>query len=238
MERPASPAFFLSDLALTRSIGWWDGAAGATTTSQRPVYHRPVDLLLLLPLALVALWILRARQQQRRIAILARYLQGHDIEKNIETLSQGYSRALGESDPARSEQVWGVLRETEEVLCRQVHALAEDFAGVDPTATRVRKFPYWLPLSPAFDRSFDMREALRMHARGICRAVEEQGPTPKDRAFVILAEVLLLQHTCHWYGRSKSVASARMLARHSTPYEQVVGAVSLQTRQAYLGLVA
>jgi len=69
-----------------------------------PVYHRPVDFLLLLPLALVVLWIVRARQQQRRIAILARCLSGHDIEKNIETLSQGYSRALGESDPARSEQ--------------------------------------------------------------------------------------------------------------------------------------
>ncbi len=65
-------------------------------------------------MALIALWIVRARQQQRRIAILARYLSGRNIEKNIETLSQGYSRALGESDPARSEQVWGVLRGTEE----------------------------------------------------------------------------------------------------------------------------
>jgi len=76
-----------------------------------------VDFLLLLPIALVALWIARARQQQRRIAILARYLSGHDIEKNIETLSQGYSRALGELDPARSEQVWGVLRGTEGTSC-------------------------------------------------------------------------------------------------------------------------
>ena len=48
------------------------------------------------------------------------------------------------------------------------------FAGIEPTATRVSKFPLWLPRSPAFDRSFDMREALRMHSRGICRAVEEQ----------------------------------------------------------------
>jgi lauroyl/myristoyl acyltransferase len=84
-----------------------------------------VDFLLLLPLALVALWITRARQQQRRIAILARYLHGHDIEKHIETLSQGYSRALGESDPTRGEQVWGVLRGTEDALSRQVSKLAE-----------------------------------------------------------------------------------------------------------------
>jgi hypothetical protein len=38
------------------------------------VYHRLVDFLLLLPLALVALWMVRTRQQQRRIAILAEML--------------------------------------------------------------------------------------------------------------------------------------------------------------------
>lgn len=196
-----------------------------------------MDFLLLLPLTLVALWITRARQQQRRITVLARYLSGHDIEKHIETLSQGYLRALGESDPTRSEQVWGVLRGTEDVLSRQVSKLAEDFAGVEPTATRVSKFPIWLPGSPAFDRSFDMREALRVHARGICRAIEQQGASPKDRAFAILAEMLLMQHTCHWYCRSKSVASARMLASHQTSYAQLVASVLPQTRQEYLELV-
>jgi hypothetical protein len=50
--------------------------------------------------------------------------------------------------------------------------------------------------------------------------------------------MLLMQHTCHWYCRSKSVASARMSARHRTSYEQLVGAVLPQTRQEYLGLVA
>lgn len=202
------------------------------------MYHRPVDFILLLPLALAALWIAKSRQQQRRIAILARYLAGHDIEKNLEALSQGYSRALGESDPTRAGQVWGVLRGAEEALCREVRKLAEDFAGVEPTATRVSKFPIWLPRSPALDKSFDMREALRMHSRAICRAVDEQGAPAKDRAYAIFAEVLLMQHTCHWYCRSKSVASARLLARHRTSYEQVVGAVLPQTRQEYLGLVA
>jgi hypothetical protein len=210
----------------------------AAGLSRDGLYHRLVDIFFLLPIALVALWIARARQQQRRIAILARYLSGHDIESNIEALSQGYSRALGESGAARSEQVWGVLRGTEDVLCRQVRNLAEDFAGVEPTATRVSKFPIWLPRSPALDKSFDMREALRLHARAICRAVEEQGASPKDRAFAILAETLLLQHTCHWYCRSKSVASARMLASHRTSYEQVVMGVLPQTRQEYLGLVS
>jgi len=197
-----------------------------------------VDVLLFLPLTLVALWITKSRQQQRRIALLARYLQGRDIEKHIETLSQGYLRALGESDPARREQVWGVLRGTEDVLSRQVAQLAADFAGVEPTATRVSKFPFWLPRSPAFDKSFDMREALNLHARGIRDAIEQQGASPKDRAFAILAEMLLLQHTCHWYCRSKSVASARMLASHQTSHEQVVAGVLPATRQAYLALVS
>ena len=83
-----------------------------------------------------------------------------------------------------------------------------------------------------------MREALRLHARGISRAVEEQDAAPKDRAFAILAEMLLMQHTCHWYCRSKAVASARMLASHQTSYEQLVGGVLPQTRQEYLGLVS
>jgi hypothetical protein len=130
-----------------------------------------------------------------------------------------------------------VLRGTEDGLCRQVRKFAGDFASVEPTATRVSKFPIWLPRSPAFDRSFDMREGLRMHSRGIFRAVEEQGATPKDRAFAILAELLLMQHTFHWYCQSKSLASARMLASHGTSYEQLVGAVLLQTREEYLGLV-
>jgi hypothetical protein len=60
-----------------------------------------VDFFLLLPITLVALWITKSRQQQRRITILARYLHGRDIEKHIETLAQGYSRALGEAEPAR-----------------------------------------------------------------------------------------------------------------------------------------
>jgi hypothetical protein len=49
--------------------------------------------------------------------------------------------------------------------------------------------------------------------------------------------MLLLQHTCHWFCRSKSLASARMLARHRTSYAQLVDAVLPQTRTDYLGLV-
>ncbi len=195
-------------------------------------------LLLLLPVALVAFWFARARSQQQRIVLLAGYLSRHDIEKHIETLTQGYLRALGEAEADRREQVWGVLRPTEQALCRQVRQLADEFATADPAATRVSKLPVWLPGATSFAGAFDMREALKIHARGICRAVEEEGAaSARDRAFALSAEMLLLQHTCHWFCRSKSLASARMLARHRTSYAQLVSAVLPQTRTEYLGLV-
>ena len=187
----------------------------------------------------VSFWIAKAKLQQQRIALLARFLSGHSIEKNIETLTEGYLRALGEADPGRREQIWNVLRTTEQALCKQMHQFANDFATSDPAAARVSKLPIWLPLASAFAGSFDMREALRVHARGICRAIDEEAAgSAKDRAFAISAEMLLMQHTCHWFCRSKSVASARMLARHRTSYEQLVRAVLPQTRSDYLGLVS
>ena len=184
-------------------------------------------------------WVVKARLQHQRIFLLASFLSGYSIEKNIETVTQGYLRALGEAEPGRREQVLNLLRANEEDLCRQVSQLADDFAAADPAATRVSKLPVWLPFASAFSASFDMRAALRVHARGICRAIEaETGSSPKDRAFAISAELLLMQHTCHWFCRSKSVASARMLARHRTSYGQLVAAVLPQTRSEYLDLVS
>lgn len=202
------------------------------------MYDPAVDLLLVFPIALLAFWFARARAQQQRIALLARYLSRHDIEKHIETLAQGYLRALGEDDPERRDQVWGVLRPTEQALCRQVRQLADEFAQADPGATRVSKLPVWLPGATTLAGAFDMREALKVHARGICRAIEDADAlSAKDRAFTITAEMLLLQHTCHWFCRSKTLASARLLARHRTPYAQVVASILPQTRADYLALV-
>ena len=101
------------------------------------------------------------------------------------------------------------------------------------------KLPIWLPFALALAPSFDLREALRVHARGICRAIDADAETSaKDRAFAITAELLLMQHTCLWFCRSKTVASARMLARHRTSYEQLAAAVLPRTRSDYLGLVS
>lgn len=84
---------------------------------------------LLLPLALApaaACWIAKARLQQQRIALLARFLSAYSIEKNIETVTQGYLRALGEAEPGRRDQVLYVLRANEQDLCRQMGQLSDD----------------------------------------------------------------------------------------------------------------
>jgi hypothetical protein len=79
---------------------------------------------------------------------------------------------------------------------------------------------------------------LLIHARGIAGVMRnEAGHTPKSKAYMMSAELFLLQHTCHWYCRSKTVASARMIGQHQTQYLQALGAVSPQTREAYRALI-
>ena len=53
----------------------------------------------------------------------------------------------------------------------------------------------------------------------------------------MMAELLLFQHSCHWFCKSRSVATARMVLRHKTSPEQAVDAVSPRTRAAYLQLL-
>jgi hypothetical protein len=142
------------------------------------VQHREVDLLLPFAVALaVGCWMAKAKVQRQRIAVLARFLSAYRIEKNIETVTQGYLRALGEGDPARREQVLYLLRANEQELCRQMGQLTDDIAAADPAATRVSKLPIWLPFALTLAPSFDLREALRIHARGICRAIDAEAAT-------------------------------------------------------------
>ncbi|GAB3765475.1 hypothetical protein GCM10028796_22820 [Ramlibacter monticola] len=197
-----------------------------------------MDLYLLIAPLVAAAWILKSRMQRQRIALLARFLSRHSIEKNMEAVTQGYLRALGETDPARQEQVWGVLRAPEQELCAQITRLASDFSSVAPSIARVSRLPVWVPFSLALFPGFDMREALAVHARGVRCAIESTAAaSARDRAYAISAELLLMQHTCHWFCRSKLVASARMLSRHRTSYDQLVSAVLPQTRSEYLALV-
>ena len=185
-------------------------------------------------------WLAKTRDQGRRIALLGSHLGNYQIEKHLETLTQGYLRALGEDDETRRQQIWDLMRGTEQALASQFEHFAASFATVDEADARVSTIPvaqpfaaHWVPAA-----SFDLRKALAIHARGISRAVEDasQG-SARAKAFTLLAELFLMQHTCHWFCKSRTVASARMLARHKTSYQQLIESVGPATRASYCELV-
>lgn len=198
-----------------------------------------MDFFLVLALGATGAYVLNHQQQRRRIALLARQLQPYQIERLMETLTQGYLRAMGEQGDERRQQVLSLLAESEAQLSEQFERFVDDFRRVPTALARVSRLPLGLPfatqLFPA--ASFDMRDALAVHAGGIARAARNEGSlAPRDRAFVMTAELLLMQHSCHWFCKSKTVATARMLARHQTPHAQLVASVSPETRRAYLAL--
>ena len=103
-----------------------------------------------------------------------------------------------------------------------------------------------LPLGlPLLDRilpayTFDMRQALALHAQAIRAACAPEGldaAARRDFAFTMTAELLLLQHTWQWFGRTRTNASNRLVTRHKTQYEQVLASVAPTTRRAYLKLI-
>lgn len=182
----------------------------------------------------------RKKRERKRIALLGGHLGNYQIEKLMEELSEGYLRALATADPQRRDLIWNQLRSAEVKLSEQFASFAAAFARVAEDDTRVSKLPLailfadkWLPAA-----SFDFRKALSLHAAGIRRAVHERSDSEaKGRAFVLSAELFLMQHTCHWFCKSKTIASARLLVRHKTSYKQVLEALPEETRKAYLKLL-
>ncbi len=182
---------------------------------------------------------LKSKYQRMRIALLGSHLGKYQIEKQMQSLTDGYLRALGEADPARRVQIFNVLADTETSLCDQLNRFAAEFSRVDEAQARVSKLalaiPYADRLFPA--ATFDLRKALAIHAQGIANAVKNgANRSPKARAFTVTAELFLLQHTCHWFCKSRVVASARMLGRQKTSYAQLVDSVAPDTRKAYCAL--
>lgn len=190
---------------------------------------------------LMGLTFVRATYDRSRIALLASYLGRYQIEKLMATLSDGYMRALGETDLQRQQQVWDFLQASETRLCDQFGQFAASIAKANEAETRVSTLTIALPWADRlFPRaSFDLRKALAIHARGICAAVSDYPhESSKDRAYRLSAEMYLMQHTCHWYCKSKAVASARLQVRHKTQYAQLLKAVGAQTTRDYQALLA
>lgn len=196
--------------------------------------------VLLLMVAAFSAWQLKSKNQARRMALLDGFLGRYQVEKRMENLIEAYLSALEEKDPERQARLWTMLALSEQQLCGQFRRLAADFSAVDEADARVSKLPAFLPETDRFfpANTFDMRRALVVHAEALERAASNaQGRAPRDKAYTLSAELLLMQHTCHWYRHSKAAASARMLARHQTPYPQLLASVDPQTRQAYLGVI-
>ena len=200
-----------------------------------------MELFTLLLLMAVGIYILKSRDQKRRIGLLGRYLGKQNIEKMMETLTVGYNRALSEPDAARQTQILSLQNTTELALSEQFNRFVTEFSGVDALDARVSKIGFAIPYAdrifPA--TTFDLRKALAIHAQGIALAVNNpSGLSPKSRAFHISAELYLMQHSCHWFCRSKTVASSRLLVRHKISHAQLVDAVLPDTSRAYSALIA
>lgn len=198
-----------------------------------------MDFFLLTLISATGFYMLKSAEQRKRITLLGSHLSQYQIEKLMETLSDGYLRALGEKDAARREQVWALLASSEAQLCSQFSRFVAEFAKVDEVSTRVSKIPVAVPfanqLLPA--ATFDLRKVFAVHANGLAQAAQNtDGRSPRDKAFTMSAELYLMQHTCHWFCKSKTVASARLMARHKTTYEQVLASVAPATRDAYRAL--
>ncbi|MFC7433431.1 hypothetical protein ACFQNJ_02780 [Hydrogenophaga bisanensis] len=199
-----------------------------------------MDIFFMALVVALVLTVLKNHEQRQRIALLGAHLQRFQLEKLIEGLTEGYLRAFGEADAQRRESVLGMLETTERLLSAQLDDLSRALQGLDPVQARISHLPIALPWATRWlpSATFDLREMVRLHATGVAQAIANaDGLSRRDQAFRVSAELLLFQHTCHWYCRSRGVASARLLARHRTSHEQVVAAVSPATRQAYLQLI-
>jgi len=199
-----------------------------------------MDIFVITVIVAAAVFMVRRTQERQRIMLLASYLGPFQIEKLMATLSEGYLRALGMDDPQRQQLVWEHLRTSERALSDQFDQFAQRFASANAENTRISTLAWALPwadrLFPA--ATFDARKAMAIHAKGIRRAVEADSDLPaKSRAYTLSAEMFLMQHTCHWFCKSKPVASARMLVRHKTRYAQLLESVAPETARAYRALL-
>ena len=198
-----------------------------------------MDILFLLGCLIVLLHWMKSRDERVRVGLLARHLGQYEIEKLMATIADGYARALGETDMNRQAQIWSILEGAENSLCDQFRRFALDFSQLKPESTRASKLPFSVFFTEkiAPEDCFDMRALFMLHAQSLCQAVSVRGgDRAKERAFTILAEMYLMQHSCHWFCKSKAVASARLIMLHQTPYAKVIDSIAPQTRAEYLKL--
>ena len=201
-----------------------------------------MDFLTLAIIVATVLYVLKKQEQRQHTQLLAQHLARFQIEKLMANLMEGYLRVIGEKDAHRREQIWPVLANTESSLVSQFQRFADEFATLPAEQTRASTLPLALPYMTRVLplATMDVRETMKLHAQALAAArvgdaADEE--ERKRRAFTMTAELMLMQHTCHWFCRSRTVASMRLLARHKTAYEQVLQSIAPGTLKAYAKLV-
>lgn len=195
-----------------------------------------MDIALLLLMVLATWAVLRLRYQRVHIAFLGRHLATMQLERHMETLTQGYTRAIHEEAETRQIQVLETYAQTERAVATQVQSLADAIQKESEQATSMGVLPFCVPYAerflPALTRDF--RKLLHIHATGLRHVVDNEDQwDAKSRAYHLSAELYLLQHSCHWFCKSRTVADARLLLRHQVNHQQVLDSVSAVTRSAY-----
>ncbi len=192
----------------------------------------------LILLAVIAAWqLLRVRYQRTHIALLGQHLAGMQLERHMETLTQGYTRAIREESEARQLQVLDTFAQTERAVAAQVQSLATAMQKESAPAASMSALSCCVPNVERFLPSLtrDFRQLLHIHAKGLHHVVNNPDQwDAKTRAYHLSAELYLLQHSCHWFCKSRAVADARLMLRHQVKYQKVLDSVSVATRSAYL----
>ncbi|WP_397473957.1 hypothetical protein [Pusillimonas sp.] len=196
-----------------------------------------MDTTVILLTVFVAWLMLRTRYQRARIALLGGHLSNLQLERHMETLTQGYTRAIREESETRQLQVLDNFAQTERAVAAQAQSLAEAMQKEDRQAASIGALSFCVPyierFLPAMTRDF--RKLLHIHADGLRHLVDNADELDsKTRAYHLSAELYLLQHSCHWFCKSRAVADARLVLRHQVDHKKVLSSVSTATRTAYL----
>lgn len=196
-----------------------------------------MDIVLILLLVVLGWQVLRVRYQRAHIALLGRHLASLQLERHIETLTEGYTRAIHEEAETRQLQILDMFTQTERAMTAQTQSLAEAMQNESLQAASMGMLPFCLPYAerflPAVTRNFC--KLLHIHAAGLRHVVDnEERWNAKNRAYHLSAELYLLQHSCHWFCKSRAVADARLAVRHQVTHQKVLESVSEVTRTAYL----
>lgn len=196
-----------------------------------------MDFVIIL-LVVFGIWqVLRARYQRAHITLLGSHLANLQLERHMETLTQGYTRAIHETDESRQLQVLETYAQTERAASAQMQTLANAMQKESAEATHMGSLslciPYVERVLPTMTRDF--RELLKIHAAGLRHVVDNESRwNAKTRAFHLSAELYLFQHSCHWFCKSRAVADARLAIRHQITHQKTLESVSDVTRSAYM----